>query len=103
MATLGVTSKVQLFDCPTSLNHEYHTTSIMQWAQWAGKATGIVTTTRVTHASPAGSYAHTPHRDWESDKQMLEDGEKGKANVTQCDDIAKQLITNDPGRNFKVC
>jgi Alkaline phosphatase len=26
----------------------------MNWAQKAGKATGIVTTTRVTHASPAG-------------------------------------------------
>lgn len=74
----------------------------MQWAQWAGKATGIVTTTRVTHASPAGAYAHTAHRDWESDVDMIEKA-KGKTNITQCQDIAKQLITSDPGKNFKVC
>lgn len=75
----------------------------MQWAQWAGKATGIVTTTRVTHASPAGTFAHSSHRDWESDAQMIEHAKNGKANITQCEDIAKQLITKDPGRNFKVC
>lgn len=75
----------------------------MQWAQWAGKATGIVTTTRVTHASPAGAYAHTAQRDWESDEEIINDADEDKANITQCDDIAKQLIYNDPGRNFKVC
>jgi len=31
----------------------------------AAKATGIVTTTRVTHATPAGTYAHVANRDWE--------------------------------------
>lgn len=74
----------------------------MQWAQWAGKATGIVTTTRLTDASPAGTYACIPQRDWESDQDML-NLSQGKTNVTQCEDIARQLITRDPGRNFKVC
>jgi hypothetical protein len=32
-----------------------------------GLATGVVTTTRITHATPAATYAHTPHRDWEAD------------------------------------
>ncbi|VVC29116.1 Alkaline-phosphatase-like, core domain,Alkaline phosphatase-like, alpha/beta/alpha,Alkaline [Cinara cedri] len=99
-ATIGVTANVQLFDCPASVPQDRRSTSIMQWAQWAGKATGIVTTTRVTHASPAGAFAHTAHRDWESDADLKSDSDK--TNVTQCEDIAKQLIDNDPGRNFKV-
>jgi len=74
----------------------------MQWAQWAGKATGIVTTTRVTNASPAGGYAQAAHREWESDKDMIQIS-GGKTNLTECEDIARQLITKDPGRNFKVC
>lgn len=79
-------------------NHDYHTTSIATWAQAAGKATGLVTTARVTHASPAGVYAHTAHRDWEDDSSVKEDGK----DATKCMDIAKQLITQAPGKNLKV-
>ena len=32
--------------------------------------TGLVTTARVTHATPAALYAKTAHRDWECDTQM---------------------------------
>ncbi|GBP04315.1 Membrane-bound alkaline phosphatase [Eumeta japonica] len=35
------------------------------WAQAQGMATGLITTTSVTHASPAGIYAHAANRDWE--------------------------------------
>ncbi|XP_015365193.1 PREDICTED: membrane-bound alkaline phosphatase-like [Diuraphis noxia] len=101
IGTIGVTSKVPLGDCPLSVPDEHHVTSIMQWAQWAGKATGIVTTTRVTHASPAGTYSQIAHRDWESDEDMIVQS-NGKTNLTQCEDIAKQLVTREPGRNFKV-
>lgn len=100
-ATVGVTSKVPVSDCPASVPEDRRPTSIMQWAQWAGKATGIVTTTRVTHASPAGAFAHTAHRDWESDADLK--GAERQTNITQCKDIAKQLVENDPGRNFRVC
>lgn len=48
-----------------------------------------MTSTRVQHASPAGTYAHTVNRNWYSDADMpaqaLKDG---------CQDIATQLITN---------
>ncbi|XP_022175105.1 membrane-bound alkaline phosphatase-like [Myzus persicae] len=100
-ATIGVTSKVLLGDCPASVLEEHQVTSIMQWAQWAGKATGLVTTTRVTHASPAGCYANTAHRDWESDEDMINIS-NGTTDITQCEDIARQLVTRDPGRNLKV-
>lgn len=69
----------------------------MKWAQKAGKATGIVTTTRITHASPAGTYANTANRDWESDADMKEFPDSHN-----CSDIAKQLIRGEIGRNFNV-
>lgn len=71
----------------------------MSWAQDAKKATGIVTTTRVTHASPAGSYSHVANRDYECDADMLQ-----FPNIEDCmgHDIATQLIRNKPGRNFNV-
>ena len=50
--------------------------SILALAERAGMATGLVTTTRVTHATPAVLYAHAPDRHWESD-----------ADVTSCEDI----------------
>lgn len=89
--------KVAFNDCIASLNEENHVSSIMDWAQKAGKATGVVTTTRVTHASPAGTFAHSASRDWESDTNMMK-----FPNTSTCSDIAKQLVRNDPGRNLNV-
>ncbi|XP_066940907.1 alkaline phosphatase-like [Macrobrachium rosenbergii] len=93
--TLGVDSSVNVGDCAASKNPATHTPSILQWAQEAGKDTGFVTTTRVTHATPAALYAHTPQRRWECD------GTLGDAGVG-CKDIADQLVTENPGRNIKV-
>lgn len=59
-------------------------------------STGFVTTTRVTHASPAGLYAHVANRDWECDSQIPIE------NRGQCKDIARQLIEDEPGRNIRV-
>ncbi|XP_033642444.1 alkaline phosphatase, tissue-nonspecific isozyme-like [Asterias rubens] len=53
-----------------------------------GKATGFVTTARVTHATPAALYAHSPHRDWECDSDIPQ-----KETDIGCIDIAQQLIT----------
>lgn len=64
------------------------------------KATGLVTTTRITHASPAGHYAHMADRDWESDYNLVT--EKHKADPNSCQDIAHQLVHNAPGKNCKV-
>ncbi|HEX7952955.1 MAG TPA: alkaline phosphatase, partial [Burkholderiales bacterium] len=40
--------------------------TILERAAERGMATGVVTTTRITHATPAACYAHSPDRDWES-------------------------------------
>ncbi|XP_052895261.1 membrane-bound alkaline phosphatase-like [Anopheles moucheti] len=97
-ATIGVTAAVNYGNCAASNDPRNHVQSIMAWAQAAGKATGIVTTTRVTHASPAGTYAHTASRDWECDADVARTG----GDPAQCPDIATQLIYGDTGKNLRV-
>ncbi|XP_065568129.1 alkaline phosphatase-like [Artemia franciscana] len=96
--TIGIDANVIENNCSTQNQPENHVDSIMKWAQDVGKATGIVTTTRITHATPAGAYAHVANRNWESDRDVLWNG----ADPTVCDDIAEQLIKNNTGKNFKV-
>ena len=47
----------------------------------------MVTTARLTHATPAAAYAHSPTRKWESDRQLIRDGV-----AENCTDIAYQLV-----------
>lgn len=71
--------------------------SLMQQAAERGLATGFVTTTRVTHATPAATYAHTPERDWENDSVLpVEAVQYG------CKDIALQLIEFPHGNGINV-
>lgn len=98
-ATIGVNAKVAFNDCEAMLDEKNHVDSIMKWAQDAGKGTGIVTTTRVTHASPTGAYGHIANRDWECDANIKEFPEAKKCIGH---DIAIQLIRNKPGRDLNV-
>lgn len=41
--------------------------TLVELAKADGRAAGVVTTTRVTHATPAATYSHTCHRDLEND------------------------------------
>lgn len=64
---IGLTGNVKVKDCgPYDEKDKIET--VLEAAMKAGKATGIVTTARLTHASPAAAYAHTAYRDWECDK-----------------------------------
>ncbi|NXT68384.1 PPBT protein, partial [Chaetops frenatus] len=87
--TLGVSAGVTRDRCNTTKGQEV--TSILRWAKDAGKAVGIVTTTRVTHATPSAAYAHSANRDWYSDGEMPPDALEGG-----CRDIARQLVENIP-------
>lgn len=51
--------------CPATGNGTPVTT-LLELAKTAGRGTGVVTTTRVTHATPAATYAHVCHRDGEN-------------------------------------
>lgn len=96
--TIGVSGNVRINDCEAARKTTNHANSILSWAQMAGKATGIVTTTRITHASPAGAFAHIANREFECDADIARFGQ----NTTVCRDIAKQLILDAPGRDFNV-
>lgn len=97
-ATIGVTAAVKLSDCATMNNKSNHVYSIASLLQTEGKRTGLVTTTRVTHASPAGVYAHTANRNWEADTDIASDGK----DPNKCIDIAQQLIHGDTGQKLNV-
>lgn len=60
--------------------------TLLEMAENRGLATGVVTTTRVTHATPAATYAHTSHRDWENNAQVPPD--------SKIMDIAAQVVDN---------
>lgn len=53
---LSMSAYVPLRDCAAESDEGNHVDSIFKFAQDAGKATGIVTNTRITHATPAGLY-----------------------------------------------
>lgn len=61
----------------------------MKQIDLVGKSVGIVTTTRVQHATPAASYAHSASRKWYSDADMPDAAKKNG-----CTDIASQLLRN---------
>lgn len=50
--TIGVNAKISYKECDVVLVEENQTPSIAKWAFEAGKAAGLVTNMRVTHASP---------------------------------------------------
>lgn len=61
-------------------------TTILELAEQKGMSTGVISTARLTHATPGACYAHTSERDWESDANL-------PAGAT-VKDIAAQLIDN---------
>ena len=85
--TIGLTGAGRYKECDTQLDTENHVSSIMSWAQRAGKATGVVSTNGITDASPAGAFAHVAYRGWYNDWEVIEDG----ADPELCDDIAEQV------------
>ena len=48
---------------------------------------GVVTTARLTHATPGAMYSHSPMRDWEADINLPTDS-------VGCTDIATQVSSN---------
>ncbi|AGH82628.1 alkaline phosphatase [Ralstonia pseudosolanacearum] len=62
--------------CPASGNGKPVTT-LLELMKAAGYGTGVVTTTRVTHATPAATYSHLCHRDGEN--QIAAQGTPGNA------------------------
>jgi alkaline phosphatase len=73
------------------------TRTILERAEARGMATGVVTTARLTHATPAACYAHSPDRDWEADSDQ-----SAAANAAGFADIARQLVEFPVGDGLEV-
>lgn len=71
--------------------------TILELAEQNGKSTGIVSTARITHATPGACYAHTVERDWESNNNL-----SAEARAAGFPDIARQLIEFPYGNGLEV-
>ncbi|KAJ8915215.1 hypothetical protein NQ315_015438 [Exocentrus adspersus] len=67
--TVGLDARGRFENCFSSFSSRV--SSLIDWAQESGKSTGIVTNTRITHATPAALYGHSPSRYWEDDSKVL--------------------------------
>ena len=94
-SAIGVGPEIKVNDCASALAHPVP--SLLGIAQKSGLATGVVTTTGITHATPAAAYAHTPQRNWESDADM-----PAEALAQGCRDIARQLVEGPVGSQLDV-
>jgi alkaline phosphatase len=92
---VNMTAAVPENDCKAGLAHP--ATTLAELAEIAGMSTGAITTTRITHATPAAAYAHSAGRDWESDADM-----KAEDIAMGCVDIARQLVEMRYGDGLEV-
>ncbi|MEZ5945481.1 MAG: alkaline phosphatase [Hyphomonas sp.] len=92
--TLGITSDARYDNCASIEGHR--TDSLFDLAERAGLATGVVTTARLTHATPGATYSEVPNRDWEAYVGADDNGADG------CEDIAAQFIDWPEGDGFEI-
>ncbi|MFT4179249.1 MAG: alkaline phosphatase [Thermomonas sp.] len=71
--------------------------SLWELAASSGMAAGVVSTARITHATPGATYGHTADRNWESDGDLPDD-----ARAAGCIDIARQLVETPFAGGFNV-
>lgn len=84
---LSVAPNVMGLDPIAAAKPENRLTTILERAEEHGMWTGVVSTARITHATPGACYAHTPGRDWEADSDL-----SPKAVEVDYPDIARQLV-----------
>lgn len=62
--------------------------TLAERAKARGMAVGIVSTTRLTHATPAAVYGHVPNRNWEGADLSYPKADRASG----CPDLAQQLV-----------
>ncbi|XP_033724682.1 alkaline phosphatase, tissue-nonspecific isozyme-like [Pecten maximus] len=83
---VGLSDQARAQDCSSEHGNDIPCT--FDWFHSDGRSVGVVTTARITHATPACAYAKSASRNWEGDSDMV--GVTGG-----CKDIAYQLINNN--------
>ncbi len=92
---ISVDSGINVADCESGKGHERMT--LLELAEKKGMSTGVVSTAKITHATPAATYAHAVSRDWETDSDIPK-----KQRNKGCKDIAQQLIEFPYGDGIEV-
>jgi len=85
VGVIGVDEDIVRGDCSTVAGNELVTA--IELAELAGKSTGVLSTARITHATPAATFAKSADRNWEDISDMPAD-----AVEAGCEDIASQLV-----------
>ncbi|MCC2616197.1 alkaline phosphatase [Aestuariibacter halophilus] len=85
VGVIGVDEDIQRGNCATVAGNEV--TTALELAEIRGLSTGIISTARITHATPAATYAKSADRNWEDISDMPQDAVDGG-----CVDIADQLV-----------
>ncbi len=83
---LSVDASVARGDCEAAKAHALPT--LLEQAEANGLRTGVISTARITHATPAATYAHSADRDWEDDAAL-----GASAIAAGCVDIARQMLS----------
>ena len=92
---ISANQKARRKDCSSMEGNQLFT--LLEELEQNHYATGIVSTARITHATPAATYGHSVERDWEGDSDMPQ-----SALQQGCQDIAKQLIAFSHGDGIDV-
>lgn len=94
---IGINEKPLRSDCASFIDGQSNLMTALELAEIAGKATGIVSTARITHATPAATFAKAPERNWESSNNLT-----AQEKAMGCVDIAQQLIEFELNLESKV-
>jgi alkaline phosphatase len=92
---LGVAENIVRGDCTTVSGNELITA--IELAEIKGMSTGIISTARITHATPAAAYAKSADRNWEDDGDMSD-----AAKEAGCEDIASQLVNFEANLEARI-
>ncbi len=95
LGVLSIGQQARRGDCAAA--RAVPTLSLWELAAASGMATGVVTTTRVTHATPGATFSHSADRNWENDSDLPAD-----ARAAGCIDIARQIVESDFGNGPDV-
>jgi alkaline phosphatase len=94
---LSLDETVERGDFVAAARPEHRLRTLLEEAEDRGRWTGIVTTTTVTHATPAACYAHSPDRNWENDAALTPE-----ARAAGFQDLARQLVEFPNGDGIEV-
>jgi len=92
---LSISEATDRANCTSSKGHEVMTA--VELAEAKGMSTGVISTARLTHATPAATYAHSPERNWENNSKLPQE-----AIDNGCEDIASQFLSFNYGDGIDV-